>query len=208
VTAVLLLLSLPVLAGGPFNIAPALNLAVCGDTSHLELCDHPALVALMGTVYLGDNPQVTRPDYNPRRNLNDCAPGPFRSIASCFPSYFCGLIEGDGTIVVPRVERAPSGKLTYASVQISFPTKDYPLAAAIMALVGHGSLAKKKKVAAYVYTVNNLEGLIKLANLLNGKFRTSKILDFQSLVAYLNRKSPGLNLVAAPLDSSSLDSNS
>lgn len=64
------------------------------------------------------------------RNLNDCAPGLsnrlFR-LQSHLGSYLAGLIEGDGSIVVPTSERSSKGKLNYPSIQIAFAAKDYPL---------------------------------------------------------------------------------
>ena len=201
VTAILLLLSLPVLAGEP-NIAPALNLAVCGKT-----LEYTAL-AFMLPLNIQDNPQVTSRNFMSVRNLNDCAPGlsnrvPFPSLGS----YLAGLIEGDGTIVVPTTERSPKNKLNYASIQISFAAKDYPVAAALRLFIGHGSIAKKKQAAAYIYTINNLAGLIAVAALINGSLRTPKYIDFNNLVAYLNRVSPELYIEVKPKDRISLTSN-
>jgi hypothetical protein len=45
-----------------------------------------------------------------------------------FSFYLTGLIEGDGTIVVPKTERSIKGRLNYPSVQIVFHFKDLPLA--------------------------------------------------------------------------------
>ena len=107
-------------------------------------------------------------------------------------------------------ERSIKGKLNYASIQISFAAKEYPLIVAIRTIIGHGSITKKKHLAAYVYTINNLDGLIKVAGLINGLLRTPKIYDFNMLITYINRVrgDPHKNLIALPLDNSSLESNS
>jgi hypothetical protein len=74
-------------------------------------------------------------------------------------------------------------------------------------VIGHGSISKKKQSAAYVYTINNLEGLIHLTNLINGKMRGSKFFQLNKLIDYLKNKSPGLNMTIKPQDSSSLGQN-
>ncbi|TVY50279.1 putative intron-encoded endonuclease aI4, partial [Lachnellula cervina] len=84
-----------------------------------------------------------------------------------FAQYLTGLIEGDGTIHVPKTERSIKGTLNYPSIQIVFHLKDLPLALLIQKELGHGSLSKKKGANAYIYTVNNLDGLILLVSLLN-----------------------------------------
>jgi len=55
-----------------------------------------------------------------------------------------GLIEGEGTIIVPKTARSPKGKLNYLSIQIVFHLKDLPLALLIQKNLGLGSLIKKK----------------------------------------------------------------
>jgi hypothetical protein len=77
-----------------------------------------------------------------------------------FFSYLTGLIEGDGTIVVPKTERSKKGVLNYASVQIVFHLKDLPLALIIQKALGDGSIARKKGVNAYILTINSYKGLI------------------------------------------------
>src|SRR3984957_12516138 len=97
-------------------------------------------------------------------------------------SYLAGLIEGDGTIIVPKTERSPKGKLNYPSIQIVFHLKDFPLALMIQKILGFGSIIRKKGVNAYIYTIDNNEGLISIVNLINGKLRTPKIYAFQNLI--------------------------
>ena len=126
---------------------------------------------------------------------------------SNFNSYFAGLIEGDGTIIVPKTERSPKGRINYPSVQIVFHLKDLPLALVIQKQLRNGSLSRKKGVNAYILTINNYEGLLLVATLLNGNMRTPKIKALHKLIDCLNLKFKNLNMINKPLDTSPLDSN-
>jgi hypothetical protein len=101
-----------------------------------------------------------------------------------FSYYLSGLIEGDGTIYVPKetTERNKNNKLNYPSIQIVFHLKDLPLALLIQKTLRHGSLSRKKGKNAYILTINNLEGLKLVVNLLNGKMRSNKIHVFHDLI--------------------------
>ena len=141
VTAILLLLSLPVLAG-KFFIVPALNLAICwkhflniiilGSQSAGNLLD----LNLIG-ILREYTPEIICCNsismLNPKNNSN------LIDSQYKFINYLCGLIEGDGTIIVPKYERSPKGKLNYPSIQIVFHLKDFPLAQLIQKNLGFGS---------------------------------------------------------------------
>lgn len=196
VTAILLLLALPVLAG---EFAPALNLAVCWELSSI--------------LTEGDNQQVTYEIIHFLWNLNDCAPElSIYQMASinpiCLSSYIAGLIEGDGTIVVPKHELSDKGKLYYPSVQIVFQHKDFPLCQVVQKLIGHGTISKKKQSAVYILTINNIEGLIVLCRLINGKMRGPKYHQFLLLINYINKKFPDLNLQPLYLSTTPLGKDS
>lgn len=103
-----------------------------------------------------------------------------------FAYYLTGLIEGDGSIHVPVSERSIKGSLNYPSIQISFHLKDLPLCLLIQKEIGHGSISKRKNQNAYIYTVNNLEGLFLLVDLLNGKMKTNKIYALHRLIDWYN----------------------
>jgi len=121
--------------------------------------------------------------------------------------YLTGLIEGDGTIIVPKNERNPKGKLNYPSIQIAFDLRDFPLALIIQQKLGFGSISKTKGVNCYRLTINNYDGLIYIVKALNGKLRTVKINDFYLLIDFLNKRFPELNIVKNELDKSSLKNN-
>lgn len=104
-----------------------------------------------------------------------------------FAHYITGLIEGDGTIHVPKTERSVKGSLNYPSIQIVFHLKDLPLALIIQKELGHGSISRKKDKNAYIYTVNNLEGLLLLVDLLNGKMRTNKVYALHRLIEWYSQ---------------------
>jgi len=194
ITAVLLLLSLPVLAG---EFVPALNPAICWEPSFLYMtqsagnlqdlnligilrdytpelfCYKMLLVTQIKTKSLKDLKSFSLTDENKinndKSNLN-------------FSSYLAGLIEGDGTIVVPTTKRSIKGKINYPSIQIVFNLKDLPLALIIQQRLGLGSLSRKKGVNAYILTINNYEGLLLVAFLINGYMRTPKIHALYNLI--------------------------
>jgi hypothetical protein len=99
-----------------------------------------------------------------------------------FSSYLAGLIEGDGSIIVPKTERSIKGRINYPSIQIVFHLKDLPLALMIQKEIKNGSVTRKKGVNAYILTINNYDGLILLTSLINGNMRTPKIYSLYNLI--------------------------
>jgi len=211
ITAVLLLLSLPVLAGR--SLVPALNSAICWELFPLiKFNETQSAGNLFYLNFLG----ILR-DYTPEliccnilpltqvktnNNLN------YKDLSDLkFSSYLAGLIEGDGTIVVPKTERSAKGKINYPSIQIVFHLKDLPLALMIQKELKNGSLSRKKGVNAYILTINSFEGLLLLTSIINGNMRTPKIFALNNLIDWLNFKFEGINIPKKSLNNSPLDSN-
>lgn len=135
--------------------------------------------------------------------------------------YLAGLIEADGTIIVPKTDRSPKGRLNYPSIQIIFDSRDATLALTIQSTLGHGSLSKKKGANAYVLTFNSREGILLIVSLINGKMRTPKIQSLYALIDWINLrknsdsspeglgiKEPAANTIEKlPLNSEPLDSS-
>jgi hypothetical protein len=208
ITAVLLLLSLPVLAGES-NIAPALNLANCWE--HLKIKSQSA-GNLINLNRLGFFRDYTLKTLTSLAGDSFFAKIPLLSLGNLsslnFSHYITGLIEGDGTIIVPKTEKSAKGKLNYPSIQITFDLRDLPLAMIIQKELGYGTLSRTKGVNAYRFTVNDKEGIVYLVSVLNGQFRTVKINDFYLLIDFLNARYPTLNLEKRGLDRSSFSNNS
>ena len=100
--------------------------------------------------------------------------------------YLAGLIESDGTIIVPKSERSPKGRINYPSMQIIFNSRDLPLALLVQKELGEGSLSKKKGSNAYVLTFNSRKSILLIVSLINGKMRTPKINTLYDLIDWLN----------------------
>lgn len=200
VTAVLLLLSLPVLAGKPLLCRLKMWL-YAGNPFNM----------IIGS-YKG-NPQETLSLVN----LNGSSESIRHSLSTENPSlnkpdnydlsyYLTGIIEGDGSIIVPKYIKDDKGRNTYPSIQITFSLHDITLALMLQKVLGYGSISRKKGKNAYVLTINNKEGLINIINLVNGKFKTSKINAFNKLIYWYNDK--GESIVPKPLCKLSLDRSS
>ena len=233
ITAALLLLSLPVLAGKV--ILPALNSAVCwkqlyylnvtlsaGNKENFSffwilrdytpelmccmVCPITILFYRLSQIYSNKNLLFSPLDHNTNLAIEPIE-GRISYLNPKFASYLAGLIEGDGSIVVPTSMRSLKGKLNYPSIQIAFDLRDFPLALTIQKELKHGSISRKKGVNAYILTINNYEGIELLINLINGYMRTSKIYALYRLTDWLNNRL-NLNLEKKSLDHSCLTSNS
>jgi Cytochrome C and Quinol oxidase polypeptide I/LAGLIDADG endonuclease len=211
VTAILLLLALPVLAGE--LILPALNPAICWELFYLINFNETQSAGNLLDLNLL---RIFR-DYTPE--LICCNILPFTKVKINkiidykdlfnlkFSSYLAGLIEGDGSIIVPNTERSAKGRINYPSIQIMFHLKDLPLALMIQKEIKNGSLSRKKGVNAYILTINNYDGLILLTSLINGNMRTPKIYSLYNLIDWLNIKFEEINISKKSLNDSPLDSN-
>lgn len=200
ITAVLLLLSLPVLAGKHRKL-PALNLAI-----YWKLLYYYRYITQSVGNHLGLNLNGIFRDYTPKyfhcRTLHSIKDHWKDNLS--FATYFTGLIEGDGTIIVPNTLRSPKGKLNYPSIQIVFHLKDLPLALMIQKELGFGSLSRKKGVNAYILTVNSKEGILFVISLLNGNMRTPKINSLYKLIDFYQGN---INIEKKPLNVKPLESD-
>lgn len=215
VTAVLLLLSLPVLAGA-FLIVPAINLANCWKFLLLIIRESAGNLIFYNllNIFRDYTPElIFCSNYLINLNYNMILANIsiknfFNKNNSNFSYYLAGLIEGDGSIYVPKTEKSKHNKLNYPSIQIVFHLKDLPLALLIQKNLGHGSISRIKGVKAYIYTINNLEGLMLIINLINGKLRTPKIFAFYNLIDWFNLKNKKNNfIIKKEINKSNLNSN-
>jgi hypothetical protein len=124
-----------------------------------------------------------------------------------FNFYLAGLIEGDGSIIVPKFKRDKKGRLTYPSIQIVFGLMDLPLSLIVQKTLGYGSNQRKKGKNAYILSINSTEGLIKTILLVNGKFKTSKIEALGNLIEWFRVKNK-IEFNLLPIDNTSLNNSS
>lgn len=238
VTAILLLLSLPVLAGKfvpALNLAVCwelfYNLYIIMEdnqqVTYTELMPLGNLNDCAPEQYITQLPELAlsflppfplqraegRSGEEPNEGMCPFLP-PFSSLSGGreerigLGSYMAGLLEGDGTIVVPKTHRSAKGKLNYPSIQIVFHLKDFPLCQAIQKQLGYGSINKKKQSAAYIFSIHSNEGLIHFSKLINGKLRGPKYYQYCLLVDFLNNKNLELKLNVDKIDKSSLSTSS
>jgi hypothetical protein len=205
VTAILLLLALPVLAGRCY-IVPALNLAICWEHL-LKTLESQSAGNLNDLNLLG----ILR-EYTPEAICySSLIPLKLNNVNSIncwkFSTYFTGLIEGDGSIYIPKFEISSKSKINYPSIHLCFHLKDLPLALLIQKNLGFGSLQRKKGINAYVLVINNHEGILKIVNLLNGNMRTPKIQSLFKLIDWLNHKDSNYRLEKLPLTNKALNEN-
>ena len=112
---------------------------------------------------------------------------PYHSLSNNEPSkllghYLAGLIEGDGSIIVPKTIRNQKGKLLYPVVKITFVGKDAPLAQKIPKILNGGTIVHYKNSNYLDLLFQDLNSVRKIAVLLNGKMRTPKIEALHRLI--------------------------
>ena len=119
-----------------------------------------------------------------------------------------GLIEGDGSIIVPKTIRNQKGKMLYPRIKITFVKKDAPLALKIIEVIRGGTIEYPKDSNYLNLLFQDIKSIKSIAILLNGNMRTPKIEALNKLIDWLNaRTTDGIKISKLGLDNSSLSSN-
>lgn len=103
-----------------------------------------------------------------------------------FNCWLTGLIEGNGTIIVPSSLRDTKNKLLYPHIRIAFHKKDTNLAYKIKDILGYGDVITLKSCNMTLWTVSSKLEIIDLIHRLNGNMRTPKLLRLNLLIDWYN----------------------
>lgn len=114
-----------------------------------------------------------------------------------FGQYLAGLLEGDGTIIVPNSELVKRRPV----VRICFHIKDESLAVVLKDRIGYGHLVYSKTGNYLLLEISDTKGLCRIVNLVNGFFRTPKLEAFETLINWVRQR------VDEPLSSKGMDSS-
>jgi hypothetical protein len=99
--------------------------------------------------------------------------------------YLAGLIEGDGSIILRKGEREKiSPKIVF-----TFAKSEIPMYEKLREILGTGVIYIEKRVKGEVcrFSITNADEVIKIINLVNGKFRTPKIQALYKAIDNLNK---------------------
>jgi hypothetical protein len=117
--------------------------------------------------------------------------------------YLAGLIEGDGNIWTSKTYKSANGRTYSPCVQFTFHVNELPLFKHMKDVLGGGSFYKVKLNNVCRYRISDKNTLIKVINLINGKFRTPKIKYLHRAIDQINFKY-NISINKLPLDNSSL----
>lgn len=103
---------------------------------------------------------------------------------SLLNDYVAGLFEGDGHVSIPIKGR--SGTTGRPTFSITMHVDDLPFLQALAKAIGAGRIRKFKNGKAVRLDFNSLEDALAFAKLVNGKFRTPKIVKFNDALKWYN----------------------
>lgn len=89
---------------------------------------------------------------------------------------------------------------------IVFHAKDLPLIQKLVTILGTGHISKVKGVNAFRLFIKGNKNVLNLITLINGKFRTPKVLTLHKFINWYNEKY-ATNIPLLPIDISDLGSN-
>jgi len=152
----------------------------CFNTSNFVLINTECVLSALTFI----PPKVTRKSSN--------------TTVSYAGSYLAGLIEGDGSIVVPK-----NGSEPY--IKICFHKNDAELAELLLHKFS-GRLERPKDSNYIVLWFSSRQSVLKIISLINGYLRTPKISKLHDAITYYNTKF-NYNIPVLGLDCSPIDSN-
>lgn len=118
--------------------------------------------------------------------------------------YLAGLIEGNGSIIVPNKPFSPSGSVNRGGFEICFHIKDLALAEYLKRVLG--GFLRFRGQACILY-IKNIDTVFNLINLINGYMITPKIEALHRLIIWYNSRN-NTDIPLLYLDESPLQSNS
>lgn len=113
--------------------------------------------------------------------------GGFGNILYCgegLKGYLAGLIEGDGSIIVPK----EGGRYNNPRIGVVFNEKDKKLAEKLKEKLEVGEI-NKGEGRFYLLQIRRKDDLKKIVKLINGNMRTPKIEALERLIKWLNKRS-------------------
>lgn len=120
--------------------------------------------------------------------------------------YLAGLIEGDGSIWTPKISVYSNEYVCNSRIQIVFDKKETPFFENLKLIFDAGGICQPKEGNVCRYSISKTDKLIEIINLINGKFRTPKIVSLHKAIDHINLVH-NLNIEKLPLDNSNLGSN-
>lgn len=123
-----------------------------------------------------------------------------------FRSYFAGLLEGDGSFVVPSKQRDSKNRLRYVAIKVAFVKKDEPLVKLLKSYYG-GFLEEYDNANYIVWWISRKAQVLLICRHVNGYLRTSKINDFYKLITFMKVQDPSIYFKVLPLDETPIESN-
>lgn len=132
-----------------------------------------------------------------------------------FGSYLAGLIEGDGSIAVH--DSCSKSKKYSPKILIVFHVSDMPLAEHLQKITECGKVYYKKDAGYVIWQIQDLQGVLKIINYINGYMRTPKIEALHRAINWFNSHNQTQNkkiekfesnIKLLPLDKSPINSNS
>ena len=119
-----------------------------------------------------------------------------------FNKWLTGLIEGDGTFIIPTRIRDDKNRLLYPSIRIAFHRKDTPLAHKITEKLNYGHVFKSG-LNTTIWSISSKLELLDLVDRLNGNMRTPKIIRLHAIMDNLQYNKEKLGIDTNPIESSS-----
>ena len=118
--------------------------------------------------------------------------------------YLAGLIEADGSLAVHDINS--NAKRYLPKILIVFSLNDIPLVEKLISIIEVGKMYKKEKQGCVIWHIQNIEDVIKIIQIINGKMRTPKIEALHRAINWYN-SNKGTNIEPLGLDLSPIDSN-
>jgi len=121
--------------------------------------------------------------------------------------YLAGLMEGDGSINIPAKGKTILNRILNPRIVFTSHRNNIELFIFIQSRLGDIGRFQSSGDNVVRYIIGDIKGMLKIIQLVHGKFRTPKNITLNSLISFLNTKY-NYNIPNSPLDLSSFENNS